>query len=171
MGLLTETLSESFATASWDHDSKGTANSSLRGLTDFEFIVVFLIVYQLLSHLSGITVKLQSSTIDIVDAYQKVDEVKNYYRENRKIIVAQCHVIYEQAERIANAVNANISRPRNCRRQIHRPNAEVEGVEEWYRINVAIPFLDHIISELNTQFSFLAQTASKLYGIVPAMFK
>ena len=63
--------------------------------------------------------------------------------------------------RMANAVNTNISRPRNCRRQIHWPNAEVEGIEEWYRINVAIPFLDHIISELNTQFSSLAQTASR----------
>ena len=118
----------------------------LRGLTDFEFIVVFLIAYQFLSHLSGITVKLQSATIDIVDAYQKVDEVKSYYRETRKNIVSQFRVIYEQAERMANAVNTNISRPRNCRRQIHRPNAEVEGAEDWYRINVAIPFLDHIIS-------------------------
>ena len=67
---------------------------------------------------------------------------------------------------MANAVNTNISRPQNCRRQIHRPNAQVEGVEEWYRINVAIPFF---ISELNTQFSSLAQTASKLYGIIPTI--
>ena len=162
MGLHTENLSEHFATASWDHDTKGTANSLLRGLTDFEFIVVFLIAYQLLSHLSGITVKLQS-------AYQKVDEVKSYYRETRKNIVSQFRVIYEQAERMANAVNTNISRPQNCRRQIHRPNAEVEGAEDWYRINVAIPFLDHIISELNARFSSLAQTASKLYGIIPAI--
>ena len=58
MGLHTKKLSEHFATASWDHDTKGTANSLLR------FI---LIAYQLLSHLLGITVKLQSATIDIVD--------------------------------------------------------------------------------------------------------
>lgn len=169
MGLHTKNLSEHFATASWDHDTKGTANSLLRGLTDFDFIVVFLIAYQLLSHLSGITVKLQSATIDIVDAYQKVDEVKSYYRETRKNIVSQFHFIYEQAERMANAVNTNISKPRNCCRQIHRPNAEVEGIEDWYRINVAVPFLDHIISELNAQFSSLAQSASKLYGIIPAI--
>lgn len=128
--------------------------NSLRGLTDFEFIVVFLTAYQFLSHLSGITVKLQSVTINIVDAYQKVDEVKSYYCEIRKNVVAQFHIIYQQAERMANAVNTNISRPRNCRRQIHRPNAEAEGIEVWYRINVAIPFLDHIISELNSIFIF-----------------
>ena len=169
MGLHVENLSDNFATATWDHDTKGTANSLLKGLTDFEFIMVFLIAYQLLSHLSGITVKLQSTTVDIVDAYQKIDEVKGYYREIRKNIDTQFHVIYEQAERMANAVNTNISRPRNCRRQMHRPNAYVEGIEEWYRINVAVPFLDHIISELNAQFSSLAQTASKLYGMIPAI--
>ena len=32
MGLHTKNLSEHFATASWDHDTKGTANSLLRGL-------------------------------------------------------------------------------------------------------------------------------------------
>ena len=117
----------------------------------------------------GITVKLQSATVDIVDAYQKTDEVKGYYREIRKNSDIQFHVIYEQAERMANAVNTNISRPQNCRRQMHRPNAYVEGIEEWYRINVAVPFLDHIISELNAQFSSLAQTASKLYGMIPAI--
>lgn len=80
MGLHVENLSDNFATATWDHDTKGTANSLLRGLTDFEFIVVFLTSYQLLSYLSGITVKLQSATVDIVDAYQKIDEVQGYYK-------------------------------------------------------------------------------------------
>jgi len=54
------------------------------GLTDFEFIIVFLITYQFLSHLSGITIKLQSVTLDIVDAYQKINEAKHYYEEIRK---------------------------------------------------------------------------------------
>ena len=44
-----------------------------------------------------------------------------------------------------------------------------EDIEVWYRINVAVPFLDHIISELNEQFSSLAQTATKLYGMIPAI--
>ena len=98
MGLHIKNLSEHFATATWDHDTKGTANSMLRGLTDFEFIVVFFIMYQLLSHLSGITVKLQNATIDIVDAYQKVDAITEKLEKN---IVAQFHVIYEQADMLS----------------------------------------------------------------------
>ena len=111
IGLHVENLSDNFATATWDHETKGTANSLLRGLTDFELIAVFLTSFQLVSYLSGNMVKLQSATVDIVDAYQKIDEVKGYYKETRKNIVTQFHVVYEQAEKMANAVNTNISRP------------------------------------------------------------
>lgn len=59
MGLHRHELSENFATTWWDQDSKNTATSLLNGLTNYDFIVVFLVAYHFLSHLSGITVKLQ----------------------------------------------------------------------------------------------------------------
>ena len=83
MGLHTEELSANFTDASWDRDSKSTATSLLYSLTDFEFVVIFVTVYQFLSHLSGITIKLQSSTIDIIAAFQQVDEIKTFYKEIR----------------------------------------------------------------------------------------
>ena len=46
-------LSDDFATATWDPESKNKANSLLPSITEFEFIVVFLIVYKFLSHLLG----------------------------------------------------------------------------------------------------------------------
>ena len=103
--------SENFAQATWDHDSKSTANSLLRGITDFEFIVVFLTVYHFLSHLSGITVKLQSTTIDIIDAYCQVDDIKVFYKEIRKNIASEFHKVYEQAARMAATVDDNLLRP------------------------------------------------------------
>ena len=47
-------------------------------------------------------------------------------------------------ERMATAVGEIPSKPRSCARQRHRSKAEAESVEDWYRINVAVPFLDHI---------------------------
>ena len=60
------------------------------------------------------------------------------------------------------------SKPRSCARQRHRPNAETETIEDWYRVNAAVPFLNHIFQELETQFSPMAKTASSLLGLVPA---
>ena len=56
----------------WDLSSKSTANSILTAITSFQFIISFMVVYQMLSHMSGITTKLQSTTIDILEAYGMV---------------------------------------------------------------------------------------------------
>ena len=147
MGIHKSELSDHFADASWDHDSKSTAISLLHGLTYFGFIVVFLTAYHFLSHLSGITVKLQSTTIDIIDAHQQINEIKEFYREMRRNAANEFQKVYKQCERMAATVDVQPSKPRNCARQRHRPNADVETTESWYRVNVAIPFMDHILLE------------------------
>ena len=130
---------------------------------------MFLTVYQYLSHLAGITIKLQSSTLDIIGAYKQIDEVKQFYKELRENITVEFHSVFQQAERMGVAVNVEPTKPRTCARQMHRPNADAESVEDWYRVNVAIPFIDHIITELESQFSSLTLTASQLLGLVPSV--
>ena len=63
---------EDFQSAVWDRKSKDDAGALLGNLTSFDFIVSFLVLYKFLSHLSGITVKLQGRTIDIIKAYHEV---------------------------------------------------------------------------------------------------
>ena len=166
LGLHRDDLGEDYSAATWDSDSKTTANSLLHAITTFEFIISFLIIYQYLSHLAGITVKLQSSTLE---AFQQIDEVKRFYRKLRDTIQENFSKVYQQAERMGVSVNVEPSKPRTCIRQRNRPNAEAETTEEWYRVNVAVPFLDHIISELDSKFSAVAQTSSRLLGLVPSI--
>ena len=49
-----------------------------------------------------------------------------------------------------------------------RNNAPGINPEEYYRRNLAIPFLNHISSELESQFSDLSILSSKLLGLVPS---
>lgn len=97
LNLHLETLSNDFCEAKWDADSKSSANSLLNGIADFEFIVVFLTIYQFLSHLSGPTVKLQSTSIDIVAAYKEIEVMKALYNSIRSDIDSEFHKIYQQA--------------------------------------------------------------------------
>ena len=97
--------------------------------------------------------------MDILEAYQQI-EVKRFYRAFRKDIQTNFNQVYKQSERMAAAVDVEPAKPRTCAHQKNRPNAEAETVEEWYKVNVAIPFLDHIITELGSQFLALAQMAS-----------
>lgn len=61
---------------------------------------------------------------------------------------------------MAASVDVEPYKPRNCARQKNWPNV---ASEDWFKVNVAIPFLDHVITELDSQFTQLAKTASKMY--------
>ena len=61
--------------ADWDPESRNEAQQILARFTSFEFIVVFMIMYQYLAHLTGITAKLQRATVDIVEAHDMITEV------------------------------------------------------------------------------------------------
>ena len=119
LGLHKNELSNNFKDGTWDMDSRSRATSLLHSVTDFEFIAVFPIAYQYLSHLAGIKVKLQSSTTDIVEAYKQIDEVKQFYKEIRGNVDTEFHKVYIQAERMAAAVDVEPRKPRSCAQQRH----------------------------------------------------
>ena len=169
LGLYRDTYDEVFRTAVWDSKSKTDASGLLTGLTSFGFIVAFLTAYQLLSHLEGITVKLQSSSLDFIEAHDMIKEVKGVYAELRSTIDLHFHKFYEHAVRMAASVNVIPTMPRVTGKQCHRVNAPSDSVESHYLWNTVIPFLDYVISDLNLQFSEASITCSCLVGLVPSV--
>ena len=67
-----EMCGDEYQDATWGRKSKNDAVALLASLATFDFIVSFLVLYEFLSHLSGVTVKLQGQSIDIIKAYQEV---------------------------------------------------------------------------------------------------
>ena len=74
-------------------------------------------------------------------------------RKKREDVTSYFSGVYQHAVRMASAVEVEESRPRIASRQTKRANAPSESIEEHYKRNVAIPFLDHIHSDLVTRFS------------------
>ena len=67
------------------------------GATSFNFIAVFLIIYQYLSHIHVPTQKLQGRAIDIIQAHQEINDLKVVYRREREEVEYQFQKIYNQA--------------------------------------------------------------------------
>ena len=107
--------------------------------------MVFLTAYQYLSHLAGITVKLQKRTLDIIEAYEEITEISKVYKDERKNIDAGFAKIFDQSIRIADKVGSTVGMPRIASRQQHCSNAAATTPCKYFQINVAIPLLDHII--------------------------
>ena len=117
-----EEVSELFQDG-WDPSSRARASAILNAICSFNFIITFLVVYKMLSHLSGITVKLQGSTTDIRQAFSEIESVKDNYKSPRTNINEQFHRIYEHAVFVAAKVNVEPERLRIAGRQAHRNNA------------------------------------------------
>ena len=64
--------------ADWDTVNHNEAQQILASITSFEFIVVFMAMYQYLAHLTGITVKLQRATVGIVEAHGMITQVGSF---------------------------------------------------------------------------------------------
>ena len=137
----------------WDPSSRVRASAILNAICSFNFIITFLVVYKMLSHLSGITVKLQGSTIDILQALSKIDSIKDSYKSLRTNINEQFHIIHEHAVFVAAKVNVEPERLRIAGRQTHRNNTPTTANENqtgsYFLRNLAIPFLDSINMELD----------------------
>lgn len=146
------------------------ASALLKAITDFDFIVTYIIAYSLLSHMTGLTVKLQKKTNDIYKAFAMVSEVKTY-RNIRTNFRALLDAMYDLAVEMAEKVGIVATAPRTTGRQLHRANAPAVDPKEYYHVNIAVPFLDHIISELDGQFSGLTMRVSKLLGLVPSVIQ
>ncbi len=63
-------------------------------------------------------------------------------------------------------------RPRLANRQEHRSNIQAQDCSGYYRLNLTIPLLDHLISELDTRFNEdSSQNLSQLMLLLPSTFQ
>ena len=96
-------------------------------------------------------------------------DVKTTHRNLRTNFHVHFDAIYDLAVEMAENVGIVPTAPRTTGRwQRHRANVDPE---ECYRVNVAVPFLDHVISELDCQFSGLTRRVSKLLGLVSSVIQ
>ena len=101
-------------TSGWEGKYRADASGLLTGLEQFEFIITFLTVYQYLSHLEGITIKLQSTSLDIAHAFRLVEEVKDVYQSLRETVAKYFTKIYDQAVRMADKIDVQPAKPRTA---------------------------------------------------------
>ena len=155
--------------ADWDPGNRSDAQQLLASITSSSFIVGFMALYQYLSHLSGLTVKLQRRSLDILEAYQLVSEVKATYRSEQQSADTNFKTVFDQCERLAKTVDCAIAMRRIAGRQQHRSNPESCSAFDYFKKVIATPLLDYIVTALDERFSRSALVASTLLGLVPSV--
>ena len=83
-------------------------------------------------------------------------------------IKEECHEWFEDASRLATKIGATVLVPRITGSQEHRNNAPSVNRESHYRVNVAIPFMDHLLEEMSSRFRDDNRAMAEIFSLVPS---
>lgn len=83
----------------------------------------------------------------------QVETTKEFYRHLR-LDEQNSREWYQLATGLAETAGVQPILPRVVSRMTQRPNTITSGrVDDYYHLNIYLPFLDHLIMELDTQFT------------------
>ena len=82
----------------------------------------------------------------------QVSDIRKLYSNLRQDVNTTFGDVFKDAVAMAEKVDVTPEKPRVARRQQLRANAPSDSVEEHFRVNCAVPFLDHINSTLEQKF-------------------
>ena len=155
----------------WDRETLVKAQGLLSALTTFQHIISFVIAKNTLHTVKGIAAKLQKNGRDIYEAYQMIDDVRSILKNMRTNVDNEFQDWFKEAKQIANKVGADIKVPRYAHRQQHRANAPADTPLQYFKLNVGIPFLDHIDQETSSRFCEENRPRRDLFLLVPTVVR
>ena len=153
----------------WDQETRIKARGLLLNLESSETIIAFIVAKNVLENIRPIASKLQKRDLDIYHAYNMIDETKKRIETLRFEIEAEFNVWYEEATHLFRKLGITIQSPRiiGSGRQIHRANAPSTCPKEYYLRNLAIPFVDHLLVELDNRFKKSSRQGVEILALLP----
>ena len=145
-------------------DSK--AGAFKLAITQFGFIVTLVAIEYMLAELAPLSKLLQNKECDLVEATKEAKTIANLVAEQRND-ERLWDELYDKSVELAASVDVNPSKPRTVGRQQHRGNAPSDTVSGYWRLNMFLPFMDHLASELSDR---LLQAEDRLLAqyLIPA---
>lgn len=131
-------------------------------IESFDTIVTTVTIHKVLGYILPLTTRLQSPDVDILSAYKEGREVAE--------VIESLHsdesfsTIFQQAVQMASTIDVAPVKKRITAKQ-HRGNAPADS--EHYRLNLFLPFIDHVTEELRTPFAESNEPALVAALLVP----
>ena len=154
--------------SNWSSDTTATAKGLMLSITQFDFLITFVVTKKCLAYIKGLSISLQTRSKDICEAFSDIKCVQ-LALENARAQVETFHATcFQEAIDMSESVGApGPALPRVCNRQRHRCNIPADSPQEYYRRVVTVPFLDHLCSQMEERFSTTQQKAYMGLSLVP----
>lgn len=129
----------------------------------------FLLSKELLEPIKPIAECLQGRLKEVYLGFQKIDDVKEHYKQLHEKADAEHDQIYCKALNLSTHIGSNESMPRVIRGRQIRPHPTVSSPSDYWRIMITILLLDSIISELEARFSVDKRAHYELCALIPTV--
>lgn len=138
-------------------------------LKNGQFIVAMTVVHEIFALAEPLSVALQAKYVDLASAMEMTDNLSLLLKNMRENSETKFQELFIIARKLTEEIGEEIKTPRIANRQTHRENYQCNSPEEYYRIAVFIPFIDHFISKLDQRFLKHKLVLSKIQNIIPNM--
>ena len=153
----------------WDCKAVTEANGIFHSIAKPCFIAAFKVNHYIFGFTKPLSVLLQGSSTDLIAAYSEIDKVKRILLELRENDEYEFGPLFQSMLDMAEIVHLEgMPVPRICQQQTARSNIEASSPMEYWCRTVFVPFLDHLLQELDNRFSQLAQDAIKVFCLIPS---
>ena len=151
-----------------NNETSKKATNFLKLITNFEFVVSLVISRSVLDRTLPVTKLLKSKTNDVLDGIHLIESLKTLASTMRQNIDHFHSTWYAEAITLSMKVNVDETKPRTCNRQSNRPNQPAENTSDYFKRSVTIPFIDHLINQLDIRFDDSTMIAYHGLAVVPA---
>lgn len=150
--------------------NKETAQKScqlLSAVKDPKFVIPLIIIENIFSYTLTLCKQLQTVNADLVEACNHVDDIIAIFDKMRENNEKYFSDMFSIAAIMLNKKKEEIEFPRFATNQAHRSNVHANSSEKYYNINIFLPFLDHIRTQLFDRFQKHKSLTVSLQTIIP----
>ncbi|XP_063800287.1 52 kDa repressor of the inhibitor of the protein kinase-like [Pseudophryne corroboree] len=132
-------------------NAASNAQSLLAVICKFEFLVSLKILSKILAITLPLSVQLQTVNVDFGKSVEMVEFVKSALRRIRQHSEDEFKILFGQTKVVADNLDVEVKLPKV--RNVHQHRANLTEMEDYFRVNTFLPYLDYLISELESRFS------------------
>jgi hypothetical protein len=112
---------------------------------------------------------LQAPVTDLIEANIMLDEITEVLQQRSNSAENEFHDLFKQAASLTELVGCeeSLPPPRLAGKQMHRFNVPHSSSEEYWRRVIFIPYVTHLLSELNDRFADARAHCASLQMIIP----
>lgn len=149
-----------------DLHAEATANGILSAIRSGGFLVAMITADDLLGITLPLSRRLQDPSTHLGQALDQVDQAIQFLKNARGDGENYFSSLFAKAEKVAEELQTDITVPRKTERQVHRTNAPSKLPVDHYRLTIFIPYLDHLITQLEDRFRYRPDIL-QVQGLIP----